>query len=225
LLLYRQLPITLEPVSMTTKVITEVTRVAAGDDRVHYDAVEMALHWTTAVLVITLYLLAQAWGFLDRGPLRHALQSLHVSLGLLLAATLLARILWRVGPGRSLPPATTGLVELAAKTSHYALYTLLVAVVGLGLCFRWAQGEPLAFFGLFALSAPYPFVKEQAQTLGDLHYWVATTIIMLAGLHAAAALFHHYVLRDDVLWRMLPGLRAKRAEAATPDPRTVAKKS
>jgi cytochrome b561 len=61
--------------------------------------------------------------------------------------------------------------------------------------------------------------------LGDLHYWVATTIIMLAGLHAAAALFHHYVLRDDVLWRMLPGLRARRAEAATPDPRTVAKKS
>lgn len=198
----------------------QAARIAAGDDRGRYDRVAMALHWATALLVVANYLLAQIWDFLQRGtPIRHGLQSLHVSLGLLLIAVLVARLAWRTARGRRFPPSGPGLIELAARLVHYLLYGLLIALAGLGLCFRWAQGEPLAFFGLFAIPSPYPFVKDQAHLLGEAHNWVATTIIMLAGLHAAAALFHHFVLRDDVLYRMLPGIRARVAEARTPDAR------
>jgi cytochrome b561 len=207
---------------MTMRLTAEATRIAAGDDRVRYDGLEMSLHWATALLVVINYVLAQVWGYLQRGtPLRHSLQSLHVSFGLLLTAVIVARLLWRAGPGRRVPPATSGLIELASRLVHYALYGLLIAVAVLGLCFRWAQGEPLSFLGLFAIPSPYPFVKAQAHTIGGLHNWAATILIVLAGLHAAAALFHHFVLRDDVLWRMLPGLQARRAEARAPDPRTV----
>lgn len=208
---------------MSAKTLAEATRIAAGDDRVRYDGLEMTLHWATALLVVALYALSQTWGFAGRGsPVRHTMQSLHVSLGLCLAAVLVARILWRLGPGRRVPPASTGLVELAAQLVHYMLYALLIAIVCVGFCYRWAQGEPLSLFGLFALPSPYPFAKQQAGTLGDIHWWLATTIIIIAGLHAAAALFHHYALRDDVLWRMLPGRRARREEARAPDPRSVA---
>lgn len=208
---------------MSSRLTIEATRIAAGDDRVRYDGLEMSLHWATAVLVVTNYLLAQIWDFLQRGtPLRHGMQSLHVSLGLVLTVVLIARIAWRIGPGRRVPPATTGLVELASQVVHYALYALLIAVVGLGFAFRWAQGEPLSFFGLFSIPSPYAFAKGQAHTIGEIHNWVATIIIIIAGLHAAAALFHHFVLRDDVLWRMLPGLKARQAEARAPDPRDVA---
>ncbi|MFL5286085.1 MAG: cytochrome b [Rhodopila sp.] len=204
---------------MSMHATAQVARIAAGDDRVRYDGFEMALHWATAALVVTNYLLAQIWDFLQRGtPVRHEMQSLHVSLGLLLAVVLVARIAWRAGPGRRLPPATTGLIELASQAVHCILYGLVITVVSLGLCFRWAQGEPLAFFGLFAIPSPYPFVKAQAHTIGAIHNWVAN-IIILAGLHAAAALFHHFVLRDDVLWRMLPGIKARVAEARAPDAR------
>jgi cytochrome b561 len=183
------------------------------DANCRYDSVEIALHWATAVLVVTLYLLAQIWAFMHRGaPSRLELQSIHVSLGLCLAAVLAARIFWRAGPGSRLPPAASGLAEIASNLVHYALYGLLVGVVGLGLCFRWAQHEPLSFFGLFDIASPYPFTKSEAPLIGDLHYWVATTIVTLAGGHACAALFHHFVLRDGVLRRMLP-LRRFRARA------------
>ena len=208
---------------MMTRPVAEATRIAAGDDRLRYDGFEMLFHWATAVLVVTLYLLAQAWGFLQRGtPVRLELQALHVSLGLLLTAVIVLRVLWRLGPGRRVLPATTGLVEIASQAVHYVLYGLLVVVIGLGFCFRWAQHDPLSFFGLFTIPSPYPVAKDQANLIGDAHYWVGTAIIILAGGHAGAALFHHFFLHDDVLWRMLPGRRARRAKHDLRDSRTVA---
>ena len=100
---------------MNSRLVAEASRFVAGDDRVGYDGMEMALHWTTALLVVTLYALSQIWGFLPRGtPLRLGMQEVHVSLGVLLAAVLVTRIVWRLGPGRRVPPATTGLVEVAS---------------------------------------------------------------------------------------------------------------
>ena len=75
-----------------------------------YDAVKIMFHWFTALLVVTLYLLAQIWSFIHRGaPSRLEMQSIHVSLGICLAAVVVLRIAWRVGPGRRLPPATSGI--------------------------------------------------------------------------------------------------------------------
>ena len=207
---------------MANRLAAEATRIAAGDDRRRYDPVEIALHWATAVFVVGLWLIAQAWGFLPRGSGgRHTLQELHVSFGILFAVILAARILWRLGPGRRPLPATTGLIEIASKVVHYALYAMLVAQVVLGFLWRWAQHAAFTLFGLFAVPSPFEIPKTQAHFFGDLHATLATIILIVAGLHAAAALFHHYVLHDDVLWRMLPGRRARRAEATAPDPRRV----
>ena len=145
------------------------TRVAAGDDRTRYDPPAMALHWLTALLVLTLWTLAQAWDFLQRGtPARHELQALHVSLGLVLIVVLAARIAWRAGPSRRLPPAATGVVELAARGMHYLLYALLIAEVVLGVCLRWSGPDPLSFFGLFTIPSPFAFTKEQGHTIHDI---------------------------------------------------------
>jgi len=187
-----------------TSAITLTTRLRLSVNS-RYDAVEITLHWATALLVITLYLLAQVWSFIHRGaPSRLEMQSIHVSLGICLAVVLMLRIAWRAGPGRRLPSAASGIAEIASQLVHYAFYLLLVTVVGLGFCFRWSQHVPLSFFGWFVIPAPYPFSQSQTYLIGELHYWAATTIIVLAGGHACAALFHHYVLRDGVLRRMLP---------------------
>jgi cytochrome b561 len=99
-----------------------------------------------------------------------------------------------------------GWVKLASKATHYLLYTLLVIQVGLGFTFRWAQGEPLSFFGLVVIPGPYgPLDKASRHTLHDLHDKVGWAIVILAFAHAAAALYHHYALKDRVLRRMLPG--------------------
>jgi cytochrome b561 len=93
-----------DPIS---KASSAATRIAAGDDRTTYDRISVALHWITAVLVLTLFLLAQIWGFTPR-PTRHVLIAAHMSLGILLTAVLIARISWRLSPGHQAPPANAG---------------------------------------------------------------------------------------------------------------------
>lgn len=174
-----------------------------------YDSVQIGLHWATAILVVTLYSLAQVWGFFAKATSAE-LVKVHISLGILLAGVLLARILWRLSFARRLPAMETGLMGLAAELGHAALYLLLVAVVGLGLCMHWAADGQVSFFGLFAIPSPFPVNHSLAKYLLPFHFWVATTLIIVAAGHALMALFHHYVLRDGVLERMLPIRRPRR---------------
>jgi cytochrome b561 len=198
--------------------VVDVTRVAAGndtppDDVLRYDGIGIAVHWITAALVIVLFALAQGWGFLPRGnPARHFMQSLHVALGLVLTVTLLLRIVWRAAFGRRLPPASTGVVELAARGMHYVLYCLLVLMVIAGFGKQWLGGHSVGFFSLFSIPSPIPADRAWLSVANTAHSWGAWAIIILAGLHAAAALFHHYLLRDAVLRRMLPGRRLPAAD-------------
>ena len=181
------------------------TRTAAAQStRQTYDSATIVLHWLTAILVVSLFASAETWGFLPRGTeLRGELQTLHISLGILLAATIIMRVIWRLAQGRRLPPATTGFQAIAAKTVHVALYVLLCMQVALGFLFRWVQNEPFTFFGLFTI--PHvALVPGLRSTFGWLHNNVAWAIIIIAGFHALAALLHHYVLKDRVLTRMLP---------------------
>ena len=180
--------------------------LSAGDiEKARYDWLTITLHWLTAALVVTLFALALIWDELPRGtPLRKGMQSWHISLGLTLVVVYTVRVLWHVIGSRRLPPAATGLQQMAAKAVHYALYGLMAVQMVLGFLFRWAQGEPFSFFGFFDVPALMAADHGMANTYGELHETVAWIIIVLAGGHAALALLHHYVLKDGVLLRMLP---------------------
>jgi len=214
------------------------TRIAAGDDGTNYDGVAIFLHWATALLVIVQFAMANLWDSFDK-PTRQGLESIHVSLGVLLSAVVLARIVWRLIPGHQRPAVVSGWVQLASKAVHYLLYLLLVAQAALGFGWRWAQGlqlaskavhyllylllvaqaalgfgwrwaqgHPVEFFGLFGIPGPYGELGRPTRHIfHDLHVNVAWAIVIIAGLHALAALYHHYFLRDRVLKRMLPAAR------------------
>ncbi|MEB0229067.1 cytochrome b [Pseudomonas sp. 10S4] len=171
-----------------------------------YDRLTMSLHWLTAVLVIFLFASSQIWDQLAKGtPLRKGLQSVHISCGILLAVIVIGRLLWRLSRGRRLPALNQGLMNIAAKTAHLALYLLLLSQIVLGFLFRWAQAEPFNFFGLFDVPTLMTFDKSMKSVFGGLHEQVAWALVILAGLHAVMALVHHYGLRDGTLRRMLPG--------------------
>jgi cytochrome b561 len=183
------------------------TRIAAGDDGTNYDAVAIFLHWATALLVVVQFAMANLWDSFDK-PARQGMESIHVSLGVLLTAVVLARIVWRLIPGHQRPAIVSGWVQLASKAVHYLLYLLLAAQAGLGFGWRWAQGHPVEFFGLFGIPGPYGELgRPTRHVFHDLHVNVAWAIVIIAGLHALAALHHHYFLRDRVLERMLPAAR------------------
>jgi len=183
------------------------SRIVAADDGTAYDGVAITLHWATALLVIVQFAMAVTWDWFAK-PTRQAMESVHISLGVLLTAVIVARIVWRLMPRHQRPSIVSGWVEMAAKAVHYLLYALLVAQAGLGFAFRWAQGHPVSFFGLFAIPGPYDALERPTRRLlHELHEYGGWAIVIIALGHALAAIYHHYALRDRVLGRMLPTAR------------------
>jgi len=180
------------------------TRIAAGDDGTNYDNVAVALHWLTALLVIVQFVTAISWDYFSHET-SETMQSVHISLGVLLTAVIVARIVWRLMPGHQVSSLEVGWVRIASKGVHYLLYALLVAQAALGFGFRWAQGHSVEFFGLFGIPGPYgQLEKATRHTLHGLHEKIGWAIVIIALGHALAALYHHYVVKDRVLQRMLP---------------------
>src|SRR5690348_2777135 len=91
----------------TSPGVVAATRIVAGDDRTHYDGVARALHWLTVAFVLFQFMTSQTWDFFPR-PSRHLIIAGHMSLGILLTATLAVRIVWRLMPGHQMPPALSG---------------------------------------------------------------------------------------------------------------------
>jgi cytochrome b561 len=180
------------------------TRIAAGDDGTDYDAVAIALHWATAFLVVANFALAQTWDWFAKSA-RGLMEVTHMSFGVLLAVVVVARIVWRLIPGHQVSSLEVGWVRLASKGTHYLLYALLVAEAALGFTFRWGAGRPMEFFGAGIPPLIGAIDKPLRHQLREFHEWIGWAIIIIALLHALAALYHHYVLKDRVLRRMLPG--------------------
>ena len=174
-----------------------------------YDGISILLHWLTALLVIALFGLAQGWHFAPRhSDLREGMEDLHISLGIALAGVILFQLLWRLTRQRRPALPLAGLQALAAHMMHGLLYLLVVAQVVIGFLWHWSYGQGLSFFGLFSLEPPFALAASLRGLLHEMHETNAWIIITLAGLHALAALLHHYVLKDGLLRRMAPGRTA-----------------
>jgi len=169
-----------------------------------HDGVTIALHWATAGLVVFQFFSAEFWDDFPH-PVKHLLIIAHMSLGVVLAGVLLARIGWRLMPHAHLAAAGAGLLGLAARAMHAALYTLLAAQMVLGVFTRWTDNHPLNVFGLKIASPLGHCAKATGHFVDQIHDINAWVIMSLAAAHAGVALMHHYGWRDDVLRRMLPG--------------------
>ncbi len=168
-----------------------------------YHGLSISLHWLTLLLLVAVYALIELREMYPKGSeTRELMKHWHFMLGLVVFALVLirlpARALFRVPPITPAPPAWQ---EWLAKAMHLALYVFLVGMPLLGWIVLSAKGKPVPFFGLTLppLVAPDQALAERFQ---DLHALIGTIGYWLIGLHAAAALFHHYVSRDDTLRRM-----------------------
>lgn len=186
--------------------IDTATRIAAGDTGTDYDDVAVTLHWLTAALVLVQFVLGQTWDWFSR-PTHHLMVATHMSFGIILTLVIVARLLWRFAFRHHVTSLETGWVRVASTTVHYLLYSLLATEAVLGFLSRWEGNEAMSFFGL-QIAPPFTGSGQKvAHQLQDIHNWVGWAIIVLAFGHALAALYHHYVLKDRVLQRMLPSAR------------------
>lgn len=174
-----------------------------------WGTIAIALHWLMALVILGLFGLGFYMVDLTYyDPLYKTLPEIHKGIGILLALVLVLRIAWRLTNPRPAPIAgTTPLEERAAGLVHHLFYLLIVVIMLTGYLISTADGKPIDVFGLFSVSATVTGIPQQEDRAGLVHEYLAYGLIALVVLHAAAALKHHFVNRDDTLRRML-GMRA-----------------
>lgn len=171
-----------------------------------YGNLSMAMHWLMLALIAAVYTCIELRENYPRGSdIREALKTWHYMLGLSVLALVWLRIAFRAwGPTPRIEPASPGWQMLMAKTMHLALYILMIGQPLLGWLILSAEGDAIPYFGL-QLPALIAENKGLAETLEEIHETSGTVGYFLIGLHAAAALYHHFIMRDNTLRRMLPG--------------------
>lgn len=170
-----------------------------------YDPLTQALHWIIAAAVVAAYAIGLIREDLPKGDFRTWLLTLHMSIGLLVAALSVVRIGWRATRMAPTPIAATPMLRLAVRAGHLALYVSLFAVPLVGLLAAWIKGRTVGLFGL-PLPSPFAVDKPMAEQLEHLHEFVAHAMLLLAGGHAVIAIVHQFFLKDGTLARMLPFL-------------------
>lgn len=170
-----------------------------------YGLVSRVLHWGVALTVFGLFGLGLWMMGLDYyDSWRKAGPDLHKSIGLVLFATMLARVIWRfVSPPPAPLASYSTLTRIGAAFGHLFLYVALFAVMTAGYLISTADGVGIPVFGLFEVPALISGLPQQAETAGQIHFYLAWAIVIFAVLHGLAALKHHFIDRDVTLKRML----------------------
>ncbi|HWK44579.1 MAG TPA: cytochrome b/b6 domain-containing protein [Stellaceae bacterium] len=167
-----------------------------------------AMHWATVALLLATY--PAAWAIANATTSAEAawLTMLHRSLGLAILALTMVRLTWR--RRSSVPPLPADLPavqRLAARGSVVAFYALLMLQPLLGLTASLLHGDRITVFGGVVIPLVLPVDRPYARLVFQVHGGVALLLLALIGLHVAAALYHHFVRRDEVLSTMLPAVR------------------
>lgn len=173
-----------------------------------YGSLSIAMHWTMLALLVAVYATMELREFYPRGSdPREALKAWHYALGLGVLALVFVRLAIRLsGPSPGIHPQPPAWQRWLAAAVHIALYLFMLAMPLLGWLTLSGEHDELVRIPLLGWPLPLlPGVTEPiAEAAEELHEAIATLGYWLVGLHAAAALGHHYLIRDDTLRRMLP---------------------
>ena len=170
-----------------------------------YGWLSVALHWSMALAVFGMFALG-VWmrdlSYYDpwyrQGPF------IHKSIGILLLGLLLFRLFWRaINPRPQDAPGMKAWERITAHLTHYALYALLLVLMLAGYLISTADGRAIDVFGWFSVPATLHGLENQEDIAGEIHEFLAWILLILAGVHAVAALKHHFYNRDNTLLKML----------------------
>ena len=167
--------------------------------------VSQLLHWLIVVLIIVQVILANIAEDLPLGMKKLAMYARHKSVGITILALAVIRLIWRwANPTPELPAKLKPYERTLAGLTHFGLYLILFAMPLSGWMMTSARGFPVSWFGFFQL--PDFVAKNDAlyKAMLQTHHMLALLLYAIVFLHVAAALKHHFILKDDVLRRMLP---------------------
>jgi cytochrome b561 len=172
-------------------------------DRLQYGTTAKVLHWLIVALLVAQYLVGWLMPDIHRGP-PGAPMIFHISVGMTILVLIVIRFAWRlthpVAPESSLPRWQ----RLSSEVVHWALYVLVMATTFTGWLFASFRGWGVAYFYL----VPVPMLASNnpaaGKTIDGWHQAMEWSLLVLIGIHVAAALAHIFIYRDRIMQRMLP---------------------
>ena len=174
--------------------------------RYRYTGMARALHWVAALLIFCGFGLGLYMADLEITPDKLRYYGWHKWLGITVFLLAAARIAWRAAhPPPPLPATMPAWQIRASHAAHGCLYLLMLAIPLSGWVYSSSTGVSVVYLGLVPLPDLVPKDRETAKMLLLLHQILNSLLAVVVTLHIAAALKHHFVDRDDILARMLPG--------------------
>jgi cytochrome b561 len=172
-----------------------------------YGPVAKSLHWLIVLLILVQFALGWTMASVRAGNEADPLINLHFGFGVLVALLVVLRLAWRAThPVPLVDDGGPAWQHSLAATTHWLMYLLLLASPLLGWIAANARGFAVSFFGLFTLPVVMASDRQLGGLLGNLHQFASYALLGIVGLHVLAALYHHFLLRDRTLRRMLPRL-------------------
>ena len=174
-----------------------------------YSPLVQAIHWITAVLVLVAFFYGP--GGSERqvySTARDFDRQLHESLGVTVFTLTALRLAWRFFDVRPEERPVAAWMGVAAKMVQFVLYFFLFALPVTAVTGAWLEGHPVTLLAGAKIGPYLPEAHALGSTIARVHTWLGDAILWVAGLHALAALYHHFVLRDGVLRSMLPVTRS-----------------
>ena len=173
-------------------------------DRLQYGTTAKVFHWLVVALLLVQYPIGWLMPDIHRGMKPGAAMTFHVSFGIVILILIVLRFAWRlahrVAPESSLPPWQ----RLSSEAVHWLLYALALATTVTGWLFSSYRGWSISFFYL----APMPTLASENAAAGKafdgLHQAMEWTLLVVIGIHVAAAMVHMFIYRDRIMQRMLP---------------------
>lgn len=184
-----------------------------GNSRAAFGIPMIVLHWVLALIIVgasawAMHLIYQESTDANRARYIWGIQ-IHKSFGLLAFALIAVRISWvLLNPGPRLL-ARPGWELTAARAARVLLYALLIVVPLSGWLSSSSFGGKTTFFDLFLVPNIWPKDREMIKVFHATHKYSSFALLGLSAAHMAAALWHHYVLKDETLRRMIPGLKPR----------------
>lgn len=170
-----------------------------------YGPVAKALHWLTLLLLLGSFGLGLSMVELPLSPRKLQVYSWHKWVGVTVFLLTALRLAWRLAdPPPPLPGSVPRWQRLAARLSHAGLYSILFAMPVSGWVMSSALGLKTVYLGLLPLPDLVAPDRALGRALSEVHETLALLLVTLIGIHGAAALYHHFILKDTVLRRMLP---------------------
>jgi cytochrome b561 len=176
-----------------------------GNSPTRYGTITKTLHWVTAILVLLMLALGIYMTDVEEMATKLMLYNRHKSLGVLVLALTLLRVLWHLYSKK--PAYVESLKPWEKRTAHVVHTFLYIALLGMpmtGWLMSSAAGRAVSFFGLFTL----PDLVGQDKALGGIfretHEILSDFLMAAIALHVAGALKHHFIDKDITLKRMLP---------------------